>query len=102
MMMTQAAEKIWAQHDTSGVCDEWQMGWYMGRPNPRHTVEYVRADIHRPRIEALEAENARLREAVAYAMTELGQSAQDAHAIRAEAALERAFRTALSTDPVGE
>jgi UDP-N-acetylmuramyl pentapeptide synthase len=54
------------------------------------------------RIDELEADNARYRQAIAHAMTELGQSAQDAHAIRAEAALERAFRAALSTDPVGE
>ena len=43
------------------------------------------------RIEALTAERDALRAAMAHALTELGQSAQDLHAIRAEAALSRAL-----------
>lgn len=53
-----------------------------------------------PGVKSLErAEN--LRRAIAYAMTELAQSAQDAPAIRAEAALVRAFQadTALVPQP---
>ena len=69
-------------------------------PHEYFPKDYV--DAQAARIEALEAEVARMRGAIAYAMTELGQSAQDAPAIRAEAALERAWRAALSTAPVGE
>ena len=43
------------------------------------------------RLEALTAERDALRAAMAHALTELGQSAQDLHAIRAEAALSRAL-----------
>ena len=46
------------------------------------------------RIEALTAEREALLCAMAHATTELRQSAQDVHAIRAEAALTNAYRAA--------
>jgi hypothetical protein len=52
------------------------------------------SDLTLARIEALEAERDALRQAIAHAMTELAQSAQDMHAIRAERILTRAYGTA--------
>jgi uncharacterized protein (UPF0335 family) len=60
----------------------------------RSTFHEVSAyDLHEAAeiIESLTAERDRLRAAISHAMTELGQSAQDVHAIRAEAALSRAL-----------
>ena len=36
-------KRIWVIPDASGVKHEWHSGWYQGRPNGRHRVEYTLA-----------------------------------------------------------
>ena len=36
-------KRIWVIPDASGVKHEWHSGWYQGRPNGRHRVEYILA-----------------------------------------------------------
>ena len=69
----------------NGVHDDGPSG--AARANHLHQCAEAAANA----IEALTAERDRLRAAISHAMTELGQSAQDVHAIRAEAALARAL-----------
>ena len=40
---TTPPKRIWVIPDASGVKHEWHSGWYQGRPNGRHRVEYILA-----------------------------------------------------------
>lgn len=62
--MTDAPERIWADGDETGLENFWDWSWARGSWNRTKEgvgeVEYVRRDL----VEAIEAENQRLREAL--------------------------------------